>query len=63
MGAYSLAPSLATAPPNLLTLSSNLSSGWSGLYSSALALPRSPAQIQFQLTIGDVRGRTAQVIT
>ena len=63
MGAYSLAPSLATAPPNLPVLSGNFSFGWSGLYSSALALPSGETQIQLQVTLGDTQGRGTQVFS
>ncbi len=61
LGAYSLAPSLAAASPSLLSLTSNSSSGWSGLYSSMLAPPPVPAQIQLKLTVGDVQGLQRQV--
>jgi hypothetical protein len=38
-----------------------VSSGWSGLYSSALALPPGPALIQLELTLGDTQLRASQV--
>jgi len=63
IGAYSLAASLATAPPPLLSLSlsTNASSGWSGLYSASLSQPPGVAQLQLQLTISDGQGLGNQV--
>jgi hypothetical protein len=63
LGSYSLVPSVATNPPNLFSLSSSVSSGWSGLYSAVLALPPGLAQMQMQLTISDRPGLQNQVMS
>jgi hypothetical protein len=62
LGSYSLAASLASAPPEFSSLS-NFSFGWSGLYSASLANPLDAAQVQLQLTVADREGFGNQVIT